>query len=144
MCMAANGVGGQQLANLRIPPLDDVTGLIMKAFLSDFPQHQPEPNDNKCSEISFILKGCDPMLRAYGVKKCSWMFSSAHFLKCYDDTISARKVLNLFKMCVQSWCQFNPCTAAITAITDAGCGNLNANVPELSDFMDGQLCPPHL
>ncbi|RUS84856.1 hypothetical protein EGW08_007397, partial [Elysia chlorotica] len=96
----------------------------------------------ECSSIAAELNSCQIARQRSAIQKCDWILKNVHFIKCYDKTLGAAKLLQLFDDCVNSWCSNRDCASAISKIQDAGCDQLtSAAVPELAAFLSGHSCP---
>ncbi|GFO41562.1 hypothetical protein PoB_006806700 [Plakobranchus ocellatus] len=140
ICKGPSSWRDEQVPGVIVPTLSNASSLLLTAFLSRTAQNQPDDNDGQCAETSTILQSCESYRQKLAMHHCDWMFSRTHFIKCYDKTTGSKDLLKLFKMCVNSWCNNQPCTDAISAITTSGCGSVPL-VPELSSFLQGSKCP---
>ncbi|GFO26222.1 hypothetical protein PoB_005272700 [Plakobranchus ocellatus] len=120
MCLAPSAYGGLSLSGITAAPMTEEQALVLRAFTSSQPQNQPDSDNGQCNAVRSVLTGCQSQRQKQAMVNCYWMFAEPR--------------------CVESWCQNQPCTSAISAIQTAGCNNVE-NVSELTPFMAGSMCP---
>ncbi|GFN86577.1 hypothetical protein PoB_001308300 [Plakobranchus ocellatus] len=140
MCLPKVDNGGELFKDIKRPSLSIEESLVLRAFKSAQPQNQVHSDNGECTAISNTLNDCQQNRQNQGIRKCHWILRNAKFMKCYDNTPGAQRLLALYRSCVASWCNNRACTQAITNIQQSGCAFL-ADVPELSSFINGNRCP---
>ncbi|GFS13039.1 hypothetical protein ElyMa_003127300 [Elysia marginata] len=98
-----------------------------------------EPESSKCQVISTRLGSCQVTRRKIAAKRCDWILKDVQFSKCIES-VSATEQLDLFKICVNAWCNNRHCNEAIQRIRQSGCHQING-VPEMASFLAGAKCP---
>ncbi|RUS69546.1 hypothetical protein EGW08_022693 [Elysia chlorotica] len=128
--------GGHLLAEIQKPGLSVSQSLVHRAFQNLVPQAQPDAHP-ACSTTSASLAACDDSSRQTAFESCYWILTEPKFVKCAHK--NGLDFVDLFQRCVAAWCQGAECATIRTAVQS--CEILAGEIPQVQDFIDGDLCP---